>query len=114
LLSHPVGIAKGDAQHALVTRFQRDDVLTRGEHHFANGNHALFANGLADNRKRLLADLAIGRDKVWIADVEFILRLGHKFIDIDRAFALNRNGFELLGCEFDVLVLCGYSALLRN
>ena len=29
-----------------------------------------------------------------------------KFIDIDRAFALNRNGFELLGCEFDVLAFC--------
>jgi hypothetical protein len=68
--------------------------------------NALFADGLADDRKRLLADLAIRRDIVRIADVEFIdLRFGHKFIDVDRALALDCNGFELLGCELDVLAL---------
>src|SRR5260370_24637158 len=46
--------------------------------------NALFADGLTDDRKRLLADLAIRRDIVRIADVEFIdLRLGHKFIDVE-------------------------------
>src|SRR5260370_23731824 len=67
--------------------------------------NALFADGLTDDRKRLLADLAIRRDIVRIADVEFIdLRLGHKFIDIDGALALNRDGLELFRLQLDVLV----------
>ena len=41
LFPHLIGIAQGYTQHAVAARFERDDVLARGEHHLADRHHAL-------------------------------------------------------------------------
>src|SRR5713226_8943727 len=56
--------------------------------------------------ERLLAYLSIWRDVMGAVQVEFIyLLLGHKLVNVDGALALDCDGFEFFGIEFDVLAL---------
>jgi hypothetical protein len=57
---HLVWVPQRSAKESLATRLQCNDVLARGEHDLADGDHTLLADGFADHSKRLLADLAIG------------------------------------------------------
>ena len=84
-LPHLVGIAQRHAEHALAARFERDDVLARREHHLADRDHSLLADGLADHGERLLADLAIRHDVVRVVEIELVdLLARHELVDLDR------------------------------
>src|SRR5215467_6634800 len=83
-LADLVGIPQRHTDHAFVSRFERDDMFTRGEDDLAECNHPFLADGLADHRKRLLPDFAIWNDKVWIAQVEFVdFSLRNELINLD-------------------------------
>src|SRR5262245_34289906 len=56
--------------------------------------------------KRLLPDVAIGDNVVRAVQIEFVDRfLRHELIDLDRAFAFDRDRLEFLGIDLEVLVL---------
>ena len=112
LLAHFVGIAQRHAHHALAARLQRDDVLARGEHHLADRDHALLADGFADHGERLLPDFPVRHDEVGIVEVELVdLLARHELVDIDHPLALDRNRFELLRVELEILALADLVAL---
>jgi len=106
-LADLVGIPQRHTDHAFVSRFERDDMFTRGEDDLAECNHPFLADGLADHRKRLLPDFAIWNDKVWIAQVEFVdFSLRNELINLDDPFAFDGNRLKLLRFKFDVFALC--------
>ena len=87
-------------------------MLARREHHLADRDHALFADGFPDHGERLLTDLAIRRNVIGVVEVEFVyLVLRHELVDVDCALALDRDGFELFGIKLDVLALADLVAL---
>jgi hypothetical protein len=57
-------IAQRNPEKPLATRFEGDDVLAGGEHNPPERHHAFLADRLANDRKRLLADFAIGSEVV--------------------------------------------------
>ena len=101
-----IRIPQGDAEQALAACFKRDDVLARREHDLADCDHALFADGFPDDSECLLTDLSVRGNVIGVVQVDFVdLVLGHELVDVDRALALNRDGFELLGIKLDIVAL---------
>src|ERR1700726_1168229 len=47
-------------------------VLAGGEHHLAKRDHAFFADGVADDSKGLLPNVAVRHDVIGIAEIEFV------------------------------------------
>ena len=79
-------------------------MLARCEHDLPDCDHALFANGFPDHRKRLLTNLAVRGYVIGTIQVQFVdLFLRHELVDVNRSPALDRDGFQLLGIEFDVI-----------
>src|SRR5215475_13848403 len=61
---------------------------------------------LSNYCERLLPDVAIGDNVVRAVQIEFVdLFLRHELIDLDRAFAFDRDRLEFLGIDLEVLVL---------
>src|SRR5262249_35207411 len=60
LLADLVGVAQRDPEQAFAARLECDDVFARGENDSPERHHAFLADRLADDRERLLADLAVG------------------------------------------------------
>ena len=78
-------------------------MLTGSEYDLAQRHHALFANGLANDCESLLTDLAVGHDVVGITQIKFVdLAARHEFIDIDDAFAFDRDRLEFVRLKLDV------------
>jgi hypothetical protein len=112
LLSHLVRISQRYAKEPLVARLQRDHVLARREDDPAECNHALLADCLADDRERLLADLAVRHEIVRAVEVQFVdLLLRYELVDLDRPLALDRYRLKLFGLDLDVLALADLVAL---
>jgi hypothetical protein len=89
-LTDLVGIPQRHADHALVARFERDDMFTRCKDDLAEGDHTFLADGLADYSKCLLSYFALWNDEVWIAQVKFIdFRLRNELVNVDNAFAVD-------------------------
>ena len=107
-----IGISQRYTEQSLAACFKRNDVLARGEYDLANGDHALLANGLPDDRERLLTDLPVWGDVVGIVQVQFVdLVLRNELVDIDGTLALDGNGFELFGIKLYVIALAHFIAL---
>ena len=71
----------------------------------------ILADCLADHGERLLADLAIGHNEIWVAHIDFVdLGFWDKLVDLDGALALDRDGFQLLRVELDVFALVDLEA----
>jgi hypothetical protein len=97
-------IPQRHANHAFVSRFERDYVFARGEDDLAECHHPFLAGGLADHRKRLLSDFAIWNDEVRVAQVEFVdFRLRDELLDVDDALTFNSAGIEFLRFKLDIL-----------
>src|SRR5262249_46616307 len=111
LLAHLIWISQRDAEKTLAARFERHDMLTRGEDHAGERHHAFLADRLADDRERLLADFAIRRDVVRAVEIELVdFFLRHEFVDLDRALALDGNRLKLFGLDLDVFALVHFVA----
>src|SRR5262245_24635111 len=68
--------------------------------------HSLLFYSLSNYCERLLPDVAIGDNVVRAVQIEFVdLFLRHELIDLDRAFAFDRDRLEFLGIDLEVLVL---------
>ncbi len=92
--------------HALAARFERDDVLARGEHHLAERHHAFLADRLADHGKGLLADFAVRHDVIRIAHIKLVdLAARHEFFDFDDVLAFDGDGFDLFRLKLDIFAL---------
>src|SRR6516165_6821246 len=80
-------------------------MLARREHDFAKSDHSLLFYSLSDYCERLLPDVAIGDNAVRAVQIELVdLFLRHELIDLDRAFAFDRDRLEFLGIDLEVLV----------
>ena len=110
-LAHLVRVTQRHAQHAFASRLKRNDVFARGEHDLADRHHAFLANGLTNDRERLLTDFAIGHDVIGIAQiklVDFLTR--HEFVDVDHALAFDGDRFELFRFKLDIFAFCHFIA----
>src|ERR1700730_9059600 len=62
--------------------------------------------GIASWLSDMLTDLSVRGNVIGIVQVQFVdLVLGHELVDVDRALALDRDGFKLLGIKLDVIAL---------
>src|SRR6516225_877229 len=111
LLAHLIWIPQRDAEKTLAARFERHDMLTRGEDHAGEGHHAFLADRLADDRERLLADFAIRRDVVGAVEIQLLdFFFRHEFVDLDRSLALDAERLKLFGLDRDVFALAHFVA----
>jgi hypothetical protein len=100
-----VRISQSYAQQALTAWFKRDDVLSGREHDLADRNHAFLTDGFPNDGERLHAHLTVGCDVIRIVQVQYVnLILGHKFVNVDRALALDRDSFEIGADQVATLV----------
>src|SRR4051812_19443710 len=84
-------------------------MLARGEDDLSDRDHTLLANGLSDHREGLLANLTVRHDVVWIVEVEFVdFFARHELVDVDRPLTLNRDRFEFLWVELEILPLADF------
>src|SRR6266487_6513203 len=112
LLANLVRVSQRHPEQAFAARLERDDVLARGENDSPERHHAFVADRLANDRERLLADLAVGYHVVGIVEIEVVdLFPRHELVDLDGARALDRNRLELLGLELDVLAFADFVTL---
>jgi hypothetical protein len=64
--------------------------------HPPQGDHALAAHGIADDRERLERDLVLRNQIIGAIDIALVdLGLRHEAVDVDRMAALDRHGVEL-------------------
>ena len=102
-IAHLIGIAQQRAHQALVERFQRDDVLAVGQHHAADRDLVHAADGFADHREGVMADLAVGHEVIGpdqIAVVDIGLR--HELVDLDGAGGFQRDVVEFVLGDLDI------------
>jgi hypothetical protein len=59
LFPHLIGISQRHPEEPLDARFERDDVLARGEDNSPKRHHPFLTDRLANDRERLLADFAV-------------------------------------------------------
>jgi hypothetical protein len=79
-------------------------VLAGGEHDLAQRDHAFFADGVADDSKGLLPDVAVRHDVIGIAEIELVnVLLWNELVDFEGVLAVDGDGFELFWVELDVL-----------
>ena len=72
-------------------------MLATGQHHPANRDLVHFANGLADHRKGVVTDLAVGTQIIWPDQVARIdLGFLDKLVDLDSPRRFQRELIELL------------------
>src|SRR5262249_20381506 len=64
LFADLIRIAQRNPEKPFTPGFECDDMLARGEHHSPKRHHAFFADRLANDRERLLADFAIGNEVI--------------------------------------------------
>src|SRR5262249_12217012 len=64
LFAHFVRISKRHTEEALTARFERDDVLARGEDNSSKRHHAFLSDRLAYDGERLLTHVAIRNEVV--------------------------------------------------
>ena len=64
LFAHFVWISKRHTEESLTARFERDDMLARGEDNSPKRHHAFLADRLANDGERLLTHVAIGNEVV--------------------------------------------------
>lgn len=87
-------------------------MLPRREHYGPKSHFAFLADGLADDRERLLTHFAIRSDEVRITLVELVgIGLRDKLIDFEGVLAFQRDGLKLFVTEFDVVALPDLIAL---
>src|SRR4051794_10759897 len=87
-------------------------MFARCEDDLANRNHTLLANGLTDHGEGLLANLTVRHDVIWVVEVKLVdLFARHKFVNLDRAFALDRYGFQLFWLYRQVFAFTNFVAL---
>jgi hypothetical protein len=111
-LADLVGIAEGDAQHALAARFDRDHVFPRCEHDMAERDHAFLPDRLTDHGEGLPADLPVGGDVVRNVPIKFVdLTPRHELVDLDRVRASDRDALQFIASYFDVATLADLVAL---
>src|ERR1700730_9060142 len=68
--------------------------------------------GIASWLSDMLTDLSVRGNVIGIVQVQFVdLVLGHELVDVDRALALDRDSFELLGIKLDIFTLSDLIAL---
>ncbi len=84
-----VGVAQQRTDETLLQRLERDNVLAVGENHAADRHLVHLADGLADYREGVVADLAVwtqivGADQVARIDLGSV----HELIDLDGARGL--------------------------
>ena len=71
-------------------------MLARREYHAADRDHAFLLDRFADYGEGLRTGLAVRRNIVGVCKVEVVNFLAqHKFVDLDRARAFQRDGFQL-------------------
>jgi hypothetical protein len=102
LAAHFVRVAQQRADEAFVKRFEGDDVLAVGEHDPADRDLVHLANGLADHREGVVADLTvrtqiIGTDQVARIDLRFV----HELVDVDRAGGFQGDVLGLFLADLD-------------
>ena len=99
-LSHLVGVTQRHPHHSLTACFERNDVLTRSEHHLSDGHHSLLADCLTDHREGLLPDFAVRDDVIRIVLIQFVNFFArNELVDFDGALTLNRDGFKFFWFE---------------
>ena len=103
LAAHLVGVAQQRAHQALVERLQRDDVLAVGQHHAADRDLVHAADGFADHREGVVADLAV-RHEIIGADHIAAVDIGprHELVDLDGAGRFQRDVVKLVLRHLDV------------
>jgi hypothetical protein len=80
-------------------------VFKASQHNPADRDHVHVADGLADHRKGIVSDLAVGTKVIRSDDVAGIDLLAlHELVDIDGARGLQRHVFKLFLGHFDVAV----------
>src|ERR1700730_16444892 len=68
--------------------------------------------GIASWLSDMLTDLSVRGNVIGIVQVQFVdLVLGHELVDVDRALALDRDSFELLGIKLNIVALANFIAL---
>ena len=92
-----VGIAQQRSHQALVQRLEGDDVLAVGQHHAPDGDLVHLADGLADDREGVVADLAVrhqvvGADQIPRVDLAAVDEL----VDLDGPRRFQRDVLEFL------------------
>ncbi len=106
LVANLVGIAQRRRQQPLVEGLDHRDVLAPGEDYAAEPHHLLLADGIADDREGLLADLIGGRDVVRALDIAIVdLLARHEAFDLERMRALDLDLLDLLVLDLNVLAL---------
>ena len=88
LAAHLVGIAQQRADQPLLHRLERDDVLAVGQHHPADRDLVHLADGLADHREGVVADLAVrtqivGTDQVARIDLALSTNSSMSIVRVD-------------------------------
>ena len=103
LAAHLVRVAQQRAHQALAERLQRDDVLAVGQHHAADRDLVHGADGLADHREGVVADLAVGHEIIGADQIAVVdLGLRHELVDLDRVGRFQRDVVELFLADLDV------------
>jgi hypothetical protein len=78
----------------------------------AEGDHALLLDRFPDHGEGLRPDLTVRHDVVRAVEEDLVdLVAWHELVDLDRALALDRDRFELLGFQLDVPTLGDLVAL---
>ena len=73
---------------------------------------AFLANGLADDRERLLTDFAVRHDVIGVAQIKLVdLATRHEFLDVDDPLAFDRDRLEFLRLDLDIFAFGDLVAL---
>jgi len=87
--AHLIRISQGHPEKSFTARFERDDVLARGEDNPPKRHHAFLADRLANDRECLLADFAIRNEIVGAVEIQLVdFFLRHLSISIVRLLSM--------------------------
>src|SRR5262249_41626810 len=105
-ISDFIGISKSHAQQTPPPRLKCDDVLPARQHDAAERDHVHFADGVADDGKRILSDLTIGSDVIGRVDVAIIdLVSRNELIDFNGPSALDFDSLKFFVLNDEILPL---------
>jgi hypothetical protein len=111
-IPHFIRKAQQRPHQALAARRDGDHVLAAGQHDAADRDHLHLLYDVADDHEGVLADIAVWSDIVRTDVVELVdFAPRHELVDIDRLGAFERDRFQFLVGDLDILAFGDFVSL---
>src|SRR5262249_28538604 len=109
---HLIGEMQAGRHDALTAGFEPKHALAAEENSAREPYHLFRSHRLADHSEGLFADAIGGRQIIGGIEIKRVdIGARHEALDIDGVIALDRNGFELVVLEHEILALGNFVAL---